>query len=73
MITTLESAVTDSFLKEYLLWKKNKKVSIFSVLIDSYANSSAVLNSFSDEVKKLSEMKENSGDEVMLTIVDGIL
>lgn len=71
-VTDGESAVSDAFLADYMAWKKSKKVSIFSVLIDSYANNPIVLKSFSDEVRKVSDLK-GSADDLMLTIVDGIL
>ena len=71
-VTDGESVVTDSFLTDYLIWKKEKKVSIFSILIDSYCNNPVVLKSFSDEVRKVSDLKDDA-DDLALTIIDGLL
>jgi uncharacterized protein with von Willebrand factor type A (vWA) domain len=71
-ITDGESVVGDKWLKEYLNWKKNNKVSIFSILIDSYANNPVVLNTFSDEVRKVSDIRD-SGEDVAINIIDNLL
>lgn len=71
-VTDGESVVTDKFLADYLAWKKDRKVSIFSILIDSYANNPVILKSFSDEVRKVSDLKEDA-DNLALTIIDNLL
>jgi uncharacterized protein with von Willebrand factor type A (vWA) domain len=57
-VTDGESAVRDNWLVEFKNWKKENKVNIYSVLIDSYANSNATINQFSDRVDKLSNLRE---------------
>lgn len=57
-----ESAVEQVWLDNFMVWKKENKVSIYSILIDSSANSAVVLNLFSDRVEKLSNMKDQADD-----------
>jgi uncharacterized protein with von Willebrand factor type A (vWA) domain len=58
-----ESVVRDEWLKGFMEWKAANKVSIFSVLIDSYDNSQATLRKFSDRVDKLSKLRNDAGND----------
>ena len=51
-----------AWLDNFKAWKKENKVAIYSILIDSSANSAQVLNLFSDKVEKLSNMKQDADD-----------
>ncbi len=57
-ITDGQSAVRDAWLLQYKEWKKENKVNIYSVLIDSYDNAISTLRQFSDRVDKLSNIKD---------------
>ena len=61
-ITDGESAVQQAWLDNFKAWKKDNKVAIYSILIDSSANTAVVLNLFSDKVEKLSNMKQDADD-----------
>jgi uncharacterized protein with von Willebrand factor type A (vWA) domain len=61
-ITDGESAVTHQWLENFNAWKKENKVSIYSVLIDSGPSTPIVLKLFSDKVEKLSSMKQDADD-----------
>ncbi len=61
-VTDGESAVTHQWLENFNTWKKENKVAIYSVLIDSGPNSPVVLKLFSDKVEKLSNMKQDADD-----------
>lgn len=66
-VTDGMSAVRDSWLVEYKNWKKDNRVNIYSVLIDSYDNSNSTLHQFSDRVDKLSNLKEGQ-EEIALDL-----
>jgi len=68
-ITDGESAVTDEWNREYNKWKKEKKISVFSILIDAGWSSTTVLDLFSNTIEKLSSLQDN-GDSVALTLFD---
>jgi len=57
-ITDGQSAVRDAWLLQFKEWKKENKVNIYSVLIDSYDNAISTLRQFSDKVDKLSNIKD---------------
>lgn len=57
-ITDGQSAVRDAWLVQFKEWKKENKVNIYSVLIDSYDNAISTLRQFSDKVDKLSNIKD---------------
>lgn len=57
-ITDGQSAVRDTWLLQFKDWKKENKVNIYSVLIDSYDNAISTLRQFSDRVDKLSNIKD---------------
>ena len=61
-VTDGQSVVRDAWLAEYKKWKKENKVSIYSVLIDSWDNSMTTLKQFSDSVAKLSNLKDTQDD-----------
>jgi hypothetical protein len=58
----LESAVSGQWLENFNTWKKENKVNIYSILIDTGPNTPVVLNLFSDKVEKLSSMKQDADD-----------
>lgn len=68
-ITDGEAAVTDEWTKEYKRWKKEKKISIFSILINSYGGSTSTLELFSDSIELLSSIQDN-GDSIALGLFD---
>ena len=61
-ITDGQSVVRDDWLEEYLQWKHEKNINIYSVLIDNYFNTDASINEFSDEIIKLSDLEKNKDD-----------
>lgn len=67
-VTDGESAVRPAWLKNFLAWKKQKNVSIYSVLIDASFNSDECLKEFSDSINKLSSLRKNVADELATTI-----
>jgi hypothetical protein len=71
-LTTLEAAVSRDWLEDFVKWKKEKKVYISSVLINSYDNTAEILNMFSDKVDILSDLKEDS-DDIAITIFDSLI
>jgi uncharacterized protein with von Willebrand factor type A (vWA) domain len=69
-VTDGESAVTQKWADDYNAWKKENKVSIYSVLIDSGPNTPVVLKLFSDKVEKLSSMKQDADDLAVSIFAD---
>lgn len=69
-VTDGESAVTEKWYKDYNEWKKENKVSVYSILIDSGPNTPVVLNLFSDKVEKLSNMKTAADDMAISIFAD---
>lgn len=67
-VTDGYSAVRDSWLKDYLKWKKAKNVKIYSVLIDAYANSDSAIKTFSDRVDKLSTVRKDVADDLAMQL-----
>lgn len=59
-ITDGESAVTQSWLKNYLAWKKQNNVKIYSVLINTYQSTTLSLDLFSDRTYLLSDLDNQS-------------
>lgn len=70
-ITDGESAVTKPWLENFNAWKKENKVSIYSILIDSGPSTPVVLKLFSDMVEKLSSMKQDA-DNLAVSIFANI-
>lgn len=68
MITDGESAVGDKWVKEFKEWKAKRKVSVYSILIDSSANSATTLKLFSDEIIKCSELSTLTQDTTSLDL-----
>jgi len=64
-ITDGECAVRDSWQKEFMAWKKEKGISIYSILINTGINSDTSLKEFSTQIYKLSDFKETSEDVVL--------
>ena len=69
-ITDGQCAVRDKWLEEFLRWKEKRKVTIRSVLIDSYSHTAGTLNEFSDEVEHLHDLKADSKDPVAITLFE---
>lgn len=59
-ITDGQCGVGDDFIKEFNEWKKEKKVSVMSVLVDAYSHSDSVLNLFSDKVVEFSNIADDN-------------
>ena len=61
--------MTNDWLIDFLQWKKEKKVNIYSVLIDVYSNSTRSLKLFSNEIFKLDNLRNAAKmDEVAFTL-----
>jgi uncharacterized protein with von Willebrand factor type A (vWA) domain len=69
-ITDGQAVIRDTWLAEFKQWKKDNKVNIYSVLIDSWDNSDATLKQFSDRVDKLSNIKESQDDLAVSLFTD---
>jgi len=69
-VTDGQSVVSDSWLTDYRKWKKENKVNIYSILIDSYDNSMTTLRQFSDRVDKLSNLKETQEEVALDLFID---
>jgi uncharacterized protein with von Willebrand factor type A (vWA) domain len=66
-VTDGESAVAQKWYEDYNVWKKENKVSVYSILIDSGPNTPVVLRLFSDKVEKLSNLKTGA-DNIAINI-----
>ena len=62
-ITDGESVVRDSWLKDFLAWKKEKAIKVHSILITVDWASDATLKEFSDSITLLKNIREDSGME----------
>lgn len=73
-ITDGECAVRDDWLKKFKAWKAKKAVSVYSIVIDSYYNSSSTLKEFSDGVHNLKSLKTGKGNDepILLDIFTNI-
>jgi len=67
-----EAPIGDKFRDEFNAWRKQRKVKVISVIIDSYYNSDVSLKEFSDEVHKLSSIRTDS-NPLALTIFTSLL
>lgn len=68
----MESAISNKFRDDFNAWLKEKKVTIFSVLIDESYSSTATLKEFtrSENIFKLSNLTQNSQDKMANQIFD---
>lgn len=71
-ITDGEAPVSDSWLKNFLLWKKEKKVNIYSVLIDLSYNTTSSLKLFSDTIYKLEDLTTDTLNSTAINIFDSL-
>jgi len=71
-VTDGEAPVTNKFRDDFNKWRKDKKVKVITILIDSYANSMSSVKEFSDEIHRLSSMKADS-DPLALQIFTSLL
>ena len=71
-ITDGECAVTNTWLKDFLEWKKRRKIEVRSILIDSYAHTTRTLHEFSDTIDHLRDLKEDSKDPVAITLFESL-
>jgi uncharacterized protein with von Willebrand factor type A (vWA) domain len=62
-VTDGESTVTDNWLKEFLAWKKEKNVRVYSILINTYRGTTVSLDLFSDKAFALSDINETKMDD----------
>ena len=68
-ITDGEAPVRQNWLVDFLIWKKSKKVSIYSILIDAYSNTTDTLIKFSNDIIKLRDLKNSAKfDEAAVSI-----
>lgn len=63
MITDGNSAISDSFLKNFLDWKHKKNVNVFSILVDRGYASTSTLSEFSDKIETVDDV-DSKGDQV---------
>ena len=61
-ITDGESAVRDTWVKQFTSWKKSSDVKVYSVLVDLGYNFRSTLDEFSDEVHKISRLTAKALD-----------
>jgi uncharacterized protein with von Willebrand factor type A (vWA) domain len=68
-------AISNSFKKEFNRWRKEKKVSIYSVLIDKSYSSLASFKEFTDpsNIFRLSDLVDKNKDEVATIVFDMIV
>jgi uncharacterized protein with von Willebrand factor type A (vWA) domain len=59
-ITDGECPLDSQWLAKFLNWKKQKKVSIYTVLVDVTYNSDFTVNKFSEQVHKLQTLRDAS-------------
>lgn len=71
-VTDGECVISDKYNEIFNAWKKQRKVKVVSILIDTYANSASSVKEFSDEVHRLSSLKSQS-DELALDIFKSVL
>jgi uncharacterized protein with von Willebrand factor type A (vWA) domain len=71
-ITDGESAISNSWLKPFMVWKKEKNITITSILIDTYANSDSCVKTFSDNIEKLWNIRRDNSDDLALTLFSNI-
>lgn len=69
-VTDGESTVTDSWLKDFLAWKKEKNVRVYSILINSYRGTTVSLDLFSDKSFSLNDINEHKMDEAAFQLFD---
>ncbi len=67
-ITDGECAVTDGWLKDFNKWRKEKSVSLYSILINCGYNSDASLREFSTTVYSLDNITSKNTDEAALDL-----
>ena len=53
-------------------WKNEKNVKVYSVLIDVSYNSDICLKLFSDKIYKLSTIRQDSADDLALTLFTSV-
>jgi len=69
-VTDGESTVTDSWLKDFLAWKKEKNVRVYSILINTYRGTTVSLDLFSDKSFSLNEINEKRMDDAAFQLFD---
>lgn len=72
-ITDGEAPIRPDWLQNFLIWKRNKKVNIYSVLIDVSYNTSTSLKMFSNDIFKLQNLRNAANcDSVALSIFSAV-
>lgn len=71
-ITDGESAVTDGWVKDFTKWRDDTNVSVYGILIDSWANSDSTLKLFCNEIHKLSSINEHDREDLAITLFDSM-
>lgn len=69
-VTDGESTVTDSWLKEFKAWKKEKNVRVYSILINTYRGTTVSLDLFSDKAFSLNDINEKKMDDTAFQLFD---
>lgn len=69
-VTDGESTVTDSWLKDFLAWKKEKNVRVYSILINTYRGTTVSLDLFSDKAFSLNDINEKKMDDAAFQLFD---
>jgi uncharacterized protein with von Willebrand factor type A (vWA) domain len=69
-VTDGESTVTDSWLKEFKAWKKEKNVRVYSILINTYRGTTVSLDLFSDKAFALNDINEKKMDDTAFQLFD---
>jgi uncharacterized protein with von Willebrand factor type A (vWA) domain len=69
-VTDGQSVVSDEWLIPFKKWKEENNVKIYSILIDSWDNSTSTLDQFSDSISKLSNLKTNQEDIALSIFTD---
>ena len=70
-VTDGESAVAEEWYQDFNKWRKENKVKVYSILIDSGPNTSVVLKLFSDQVEKLSNLKTGMSKDILAVNIFG--
>ncbi len=71
-LTDGESAITDGWRKDFVEWRDEKKVNIYGILIDSYANSDSTMKLFCNEIHKLSSLNADTREDLAITLFDAM-
>jgi len=71
-ITDGESAITEGWREDFIEWRDEKKVNVYGILIDSYANSDSTMKLFCNEIHKLSSLNTDAREDLAITLFDAM-